>query len=139
MTQVVKRRSITPSQRKVLYFDTDSVTYYSPMGKHLIPPNTTSAMSLWTSETSVDDYFKEFISAGPKIYALKSKLGKKDSAKSKGFSLHFKTLNNGAIFPCDLPLEDNFQPPAKKAKFYLHKDKKVMRRKHFHVTVQKYC
>ena len=147
--------ALHPLGERVLYFDTDSVIYYSPTGEHLIPPDTTGAMGLWTSETSVDDYFTEFVSAGPKTYALKSKSGKKDIAKSKGFSLHFKNqqvynfealkeqvlikaLNEGAIFPCDLPLEDDFQPPAKKAKLYLHKDEKVMRRKQFHVTVQKY-
>ena len=46
-------------------------------------------MGLWTSEIEAGDYFTEFVSCGPKTYALKSRSGKRDISKSKGFSLHY--------------------------------------------------
>ena len=75
--------------RRVIYFDTDSVIYVSTDGNHIIHPDTTGAMGLWTSETSADDWFVEFVSAGPKTYGLKSYSGRKNVVKSKGFSLHY--------------------------------------------------
>ena len=38
--------ALHPLGERVLYFDTDSVIYYSPTGEHLIPPDTTGAMGL---------------------------------------------------------------------------------------------
>jgi hypothetical protein len=75
--------ALEPLSEKVLYFDTDSVIYVSPHGEHLIPCDTTGA-GLWTSEADPEDYFTEFVSAGPKTYALKLFSGKKNIAKSKG-------------------------------------------------------
>ena len=79
----------------VLYFDTDSVIYVSPTGEDLIPEDTTGQMGLWTLEADEGDYFTEFVSCGPKTYALKSFSTKKDISKSKGFSLQY---NNQRIF-----------------------------------------
>ena len=64
--------ALEPLGRCVLYFNTDSMIYVSLGGERLIHPDTTGALGLWTSETDADDWFTEFVSAGPKTYALKS-------------------------------------------------------------------
>ena len=64
--------ALEPLGHCVLYFDTDSVIYVSPGREHFIHPDTTGALGLWTSETDADDWFTEFVSTGPKTYALKS-------------------------------------------------------------------
>jgi G:T-mismatch repair DNA endonuclease (very short patch repair protein) len=80
---------------KVLYFDTDSVVYVSPTGDHLIDISVDGHLGGWTSEAKQpDDYFTHFVSAGPKTYALKSKSGKQDICKAKGFTL---SVSNHAI------------------------------------------
>lgn len=125
-----------PLGRNVLYTDTDSVIYLSPSGHHLIPVDKTGTMGLWTSEAfDDDDYFTEFVSAGPKTYALKSFSGKKDISKSKGFSLHH---NNSLIFNLSTLVE---QVKSKalgtpKDKLVLHKNETIMRRKNFNVLVE---
>jgi DNA polymerase elongation subunit (family B) len=58
-------------QEKVLYFDTDSVVYCSPTGDHLVPISTSGDLGTWTDE-SPGDFFTEFVSSGPKTYAMKS-------------------------------------------------------------------
>ena len=62
--------ALNPLQQSVLYFDTDSVIYVSPTGADLIPVDTTGQMGLWTSEIEEGDCFVEFVSCGPKTYAL---------------------------------------------------------------------
>ena len=64
--------ALEPLGRCVLYFNTDLMIYVSLGGERLIHPDTTGALGLWTSETDADDWFTEFVSAGPKTYALKS-------------------------------------------------------------------
>jgi hypothetical protein len=126
---------LEPLDRLVLYFDTDSVIYVSPNGDHLIPNDTTGAMGLWTSEADTDDYFTEFVSAGPKTYALKSFSGKKDIAKSKGFSLHFA---NSQIFNLET-LKDQVickVTEVENEKLVLHKKETIMRRKKFRILVE---
>ena len=81
--------ALDPLQHLVLYFDTDSVIYVSPTGTDLMPVDTTGQMGLWTPEIEEGDCFVEFVSCGPKTYALKSRSGKQDISKSKGFSLHY--------------------------------------------------
>jgi hypothetical protein len=76
-------------QEKVLYFDTDSVVYCSPTGDHLVPISTSGDLGTWTDE-SPGDFFTEFVSSGPKTYAMKSNSGKHDICKSKGFVLSVK-------------------------------------------------
>ena len=62
----------------VLYFVTDSVMYCSPTGSHILPVDNSDMLGAWADELkkSPDDYFTEFVSAGPKTYALKSSSGK---------------------------------------------------------------
>ena len=145
--------ALDPLQRQVLYFDTDSVIYVSPTGQHLIPVDSTGVMGLWTSEIEEGDCFTEFVSCGPKTYALKSRSGKKDIAKSKGFSLHyanqqkftFKTLKTQVFYKAlqeDLSLSDfeetmihqNKRPRIEK--LVLHTNETIMRRKKFQIMVE---
>jgi hypothetical protein len=137
----------------VLYFDTDSVIYVSPTGEHLIPVDTSGEMGLWTSEAEAEDFFTEFVSCGPKTYALKSKSGKRDIAKSKGFSLHytnqqkfnFDTLKEQVLYKAlseDLDVmafEEKMEAQNKKPRLerlVLHKNETIMRRKKFQVVVE---
>ena len=69
---------------QVLYYDTDSIIYISPMGEYLITPDIRGDLGEWSLELSLDDYITEFASAGPKIYAIKTALGKYNISKSKG-------------------------------------------------------
>ena len=81
------KESIKPLGHRVIYFDKDSCIYVSETGDHLIPLDTTGALGLCTSEArTADDYFTEFVSCGPKSYALKSVNGDQDICKCKGFS-----------------------------------------------------
>jgi hypothetical protein len=59
-------------QEKVLYFDTDSCVYVSPTGEHLVPISTSGALGTWSDELkdTPGDYFTEFVSSGPKTYAM---------------------------------------------------------------------
>lgn len=123
-------------QDKMLYADTDSLIYYSDNGEHLIPLDTTGELGLWTSElSSHDDYFYEFVSSGPKSYALKSKSGTGDMVKSKGFSLHYK---NHQIFNFE-KLKQQVISKAKGEdipKMVLHQDEMIMRRQYFQIVVE---
>lgn len=126
--------ALEPLNRNVLYFDTDSVIYVSPTGEHLIPVDTTGAMGLWTSECEPDDWFTEFVAAGPKTYALRSHSGRKNIAKSKGFSLHFK---NSEIFNLET-LRDNVLYKSLHedfTKMCLHKGEPLMRRQDLDIQV----
>ena len=62
-------------EEKVLYFDTDSIMYVSHTGEHLVTPDTTGNLGEWTFELPPNDYFVEFVSAGPKTYAMCSLTG----------------------------------------------------------------
>ena len=110
--------------------------YCSPTGDHLIPVDTTGTLGLWTSEApTLDDYFVEFASAGPKTYALKSASGSHDITKSKGFSLHYR---NKQIFTFE---ELKAQALAKatetdQKKMVLHLNEAIMRRQYFDVMVE---
>ena len=145
--------ALDPLKHLVLYFDTDSVIYVSPNADHLIPVDTTGEMGLWTSEAEEDDFFTEFVSCGPKTYALKSKSGKRDIAKSKGFSLHFAnqqkfnfdTLKEQVLYKGlsedleTMSFEYRMEAQNKKPrleKLILHKNETVMRRKKFQVLVE---
>jgi len=132
--------------RRVIYFDTDSVIYVSPNGDHLIHPDTTGAMGLWTSETSADDWFVEFVSAGPKTYGLRSFSGRKNIVKSKGFSLHFanqqifnfESLKEQVLLKAlteDI-LQVSHEQLHKKRKLTLHTNEIIMRRKQFDIIVE---
>jgi len=138
--------AMEPLGKLVLYFDTDSVVYVSPTGEHLIHPDTTGVMGLWTSETTADDWFTEFVSGGPKTYGLKSFSGRKDVVKAKGFSLHYanqqilnfeslkeqvliKALTEDVVSLTDAQF-------SKKRRLTLHTDEIIMRRKFFDIAVE---
>ena len=145
--------ALNPLQQSVLYFDTDSVIYVSPTGADLIPVHTTGQMGLWTSEIEEGDCFVEFVSCGPKTYALKSRSGNRDISKSKGFSLHysnqqvfnFESLKEQVLYKAlseDLDImdfEERMFRQNKKArleKLTLHLNETIMRRKKFQVMVE---
>jgi hypothetical protein len=127
--------ALLPLGEKVLYFDTDSVMYVSPTGEHLIPIDTTGALGLWTSEAPSGDHFVEFVSAGPKCYALRSFSGNNDISKIKGCFLHYRnekifTFNNlKHVVLCKAYAIDT-------EKMVLHKDETIMRKKYFDVLVE---
>ena len=145
--------ALDPLKNMVLYFDTDSVIYVSPTGEHLIPVDTTGEMGLWTSEAEAGDFFIEFVSCGPKTYALKSKSGKRDISKSKGFSLHytnqqkfnFDSLKEQVLYKAlgedldSMVFEERMEAQNKKPrleKLTLHMNETIMRRKKFQVLVE---
>jgi hypothetical protein len=62
--------------------------------------STSGELGTWSDELkdTPGDYFTEFVSSGPKTYAMKSFTGKNDVCKSKGFQLSVK---NQEIFNFD--------------------------------------
>ncbi|CAM9215636.1 unnamed protein product, partial [Heterosigma akashiwo] len=72
---------------KVLYHDTDSIIYRSPDGSKLIAQG--KNLGEWEPELKESDWITEFVSSGPKSYAYKTKSGKDDCCKVKGFQLNY--------------------------------------------------
>ena len=73
--------------RRVLYFDTDSVIFVGRTGDN--NPKTGSFLGELTNELKKPgDYITEFVSGGPKNYAYKTFRGEQ-VCKVKGFSLNF--------------------------------------------------
>ena len=68
----------------------ESFIWISPQSPPLIliDPRTDN-MGLWTDKRSINKSFKDFVTCGPKNYALQSQLGRQDMAKSKGFYIHW--------------------------------------------------
>ena len=83
------KEALEPLDCLVLSFNMDYVVYLSCTDEHLIPPDTTGTMCLWTLKTAEDNWFMEFMSVGPKMHALKSHSRWKDVVKAKWFSLHY--------------------------------------------------
>ena len=118
---------------RVLYFDTDSVIFSCPCIKDTgIPIDTTGALGWWTSEAP-GDFFTDFVSSGPKSYALKSHSGKNDVCKSKGFYLHhsnkqifnFESIKTQVLAKAfDLPVDH----------LVLHQNEMIMRRHFFDIV-----
>ena len=79
--------ALEPLKEKVVYMDTDSVIYVSPTGEPLINSDHTGELGLWTNEGKEDDPFVEFVSSGPKSYAIRTCSGF-TIIKSKGFYLN---------------------------------------------------
>jgi G:T-mismatch repair DNA endonuclease (very short patch repair protein) len=137
--------------RNVLYFDTDSCVYLSPSGDHLVPPDLSGELGFWTSELPPNDYFVEFVSAGPKTYALKSFSGNHDVCKAKGFSLSYKNAQimnfdslkvqvlhkatGGGLIDPRLEYEEDCDPWAV-PKLVLHRRETIMRRNQFRIVVE---
>ena len=150
-------------QDKVLYFDTDSVVYCSPTGEHLVPISDSGALGTWSDELkdTPGDYFTEFVSSGPKTYAMKSRSGKNDVCKSKGFQLsvknreifNFESLKDQILHKAsggeftleDMEADDEFDPllpisveiaPRKKQKLVMHRNEQLMVRNKFQLQVR---
>jgi hypothetical protein len=129
------REALIPCGRNVLYFDTDSVMYVSPNGQPIIPIDTTKTLGLWTDEAPAGDFFTEFVSSGPKSYALKTFNGLYIE-KSKGFYLHH---NNALIYHFDA-LEKQVIARCRGEHvddLVLHKDEMKMDRNLFQIVVRK--
>jgi hypothetical protein len=140
---------LEPLGENVLYFDTDSVIYVSPYGNHLIGNDASGDLGTWANQLeNPDDYFTEFVSAGPKTYALKSHSGKEDICKAKGFCLSYKnaeimnfdTLRErvlhkamGGTFKHSETVEDE----ESMEKLMLDEGDNIFRRKDFHISVEK--
>jgi hypothetical protein len=74
-------------QRRVLYFDTDSVIYLSETGAHLLPLG--DYLGELTDECN-SGHITEFVSGGPKQYAYRTNSG--DTVlKLRGFTLNSAT------------------------------------------------
>ena len=74
--------------RRVLYFDTDSVIFVSRVGDK--DPETGSFLGELTNELKKPgDFITGFVSGGPKNYAFKTLLGEQ-VCKVKGFSFNYK-------------------------------------------------
>ena len=77
-------------QQRVLYYDTDSVIYYTSEGQH--DPDLGDYLGDFTSELDKDDYILEFVSGGPKNYGYQTKLGVVE-CKVRGFRLNSEGKN----------------------------------------------
>ena len=75
--------------RRVLYFDTDSVIYVSKEGDW--EPLTGSYLGELTDELD-GDHITTFVSGGPKNYAYETNRGK-TACKVRGITLNFRTQN----------------------------------------------
>ena len=134
--------------RRVCYFDTDSVVYVSETGEHILPIDNSGTLGAWAYELkkSPDDYFTEFVSCGPKTYALKSFSGKNDICKAKGFTLSFKNtliMNFHALkdqvlhkaLGGEFTVDEDEENPAKKQKLVMHRNETLMKRNKFQIEV----
>ncbi|XP_052814068.1 uncharacterized protein LOC128241135 [Mya arenaria] len=72
--------------RRVIYFDTDSIVYVSQPGQY--DPPLGDYLGELTDELSEGEHIVEFVSAGPKNYAYKTNTNK-ETCKVRGFTLHF--------------------------------------------------
>ena len=131
------------------YFDTDSVVYVSEDGSDILPVDNSGTLGAWANELkkTPDDYFVEFVSAGPKTYAMRSFSGMNDICKVKGVTLSYKNkrvVNFDSIKDqvlhialggelCDEDEED--MQPHKKKKLVPHKNEIMMRRNKFRLEV----
>ena len=80
----------------VLYYDTDSIIYYSQHMDKLL--ETESKLGCLTSELDDGEYITSFISTGPKSYSFTTSLSK-EITHVKGFKLSKKSKNKTIISP----------------------------------------
>ena len=133
--------------RQVLYYDTDSVIYFSKNGHSLQKPELLGKeLGKWESELDeqmIDgsvqqDWFTEFVSTAPKTYGLKSRSGNNDMLKCKGFSLHhlnqkimnFETLKTQAEGMAKQVSTTELE------ELCLHKNETKMEKKFFRIQVK---
>ena len=147
--------------QKCLYSDTDSVIALCPNGVCPLELSPSSVLGGWTSELQdvtlhpdgsikiykkgdeekpgcivKNDWFTEYVSSGPKSYALKSESGLQDVCKSKGFTLNH---DNTKIFNFET-LRDQVLAKGmgqNKANLIMHKGEMLMKRKNFSLLVEK--
>ena len=72
---------------RVLYYDTDSVIYYTDEGQS--NPTLGNYLGDFTSELDKEDYIVEFVSGGPKNYGYQTHQGKVE-CKVRGFRLNWE-------------------------------------------------
>ncbi|MCG8048774.1 MAG: DNA polymerase [Candidatus Thiodiazotropha taylori] len=72
--------------RKVLYYDTDSIIYVSRPGEY--DPPLGDYLGELTNELDTGEYIEEFVSGGPKNYTYRTNRGS-ETCKVRGFTLHF--------------------------------------------------
>ena len=72
--------------RRVLYYDTDSVIYVSRPGE--VDPPLGDYLGELTDELDTGEHIVEFVSGGPKNYAYKTNTGK-EVCKVRGFTLNY--------------------------------------------------
>ena len=77
--------ALEPLGERVLYYDTDSIIYYTDEGQP--NPDLGPYLGDFTSELKGDDYIVEFVSGGPKNYGYTTKKGKVE-CKVRGFRLN---------------------------------------------------
>jgi hypothetical protein len=77
-------KAMEPLDRRVIYYDTDSIVYESRQDD--VEPPTGSFLGELTHELKPGDYIVEFFSGGPKNYGYKTKSGK-TVQKHKGITL----------------------------------------------------
>ena len=72
--------------KRVLYYDTDSVVYVSQEGQY--DPPLGDYLGELTDELESGEHIVEFVSGGPKNYAYKTN-NNKETCKVRGFSLNY--------------------------------------------------
>ena len=96
-------------QQRVLYYDTDSVIYYTSEGQP--NPDLGDYLGDFTSELDKDDYILEFVSGGPKNYGYQTQNGHVE-CKVRGFrlnsegkcQLNYEVMKNNVIDELQKPL-----------------------------------
>ena len=96
-------------QQRVLYYDTDSVIYYTSEGQD--DPDLGDYLGDFTSELDKDDYILEFVSGGPKNYGYQTQNGHVE-CKVRGFrlnsegksQLNYEVMKNNVIDELQKPL-----------------------------------
>ena len=94
---------------RVLYYDTDSVIYYTDEGQG--DPALGNHLGEFTSELDPDDFILEFVSGGPKNYGYKTNDGHVE-CKVRGFrlnsegktQLNFNTMRQNVLDEIQTPL-----------------------------------
>jgi hypothetical protein len=114
-------REMEKLDRRVLYYDTDSIIYESRAGDQ--EPRTGSFLGELTHELKPGDYIVEFFSGGPKNYGYRTKDGKV-TQKHKGITL---TANVLQTLSFDVAKEMVLQHTANRV---LHVDLQQIRREH---------
>ena len=120
---------------QVLYYDNGFNHLHFSDRDHLITPDTSGDLGMWSSELPLDDSITKFYCAGPKTYAIKTASGKSDMSKSKGFSLHYR---NQQTFKFDSLKEQAISKGLDReiTKLQLHLNETFMRRKKFEINVE---